>query len=127
VHAIKAKSFTIRTMFALALGCAALVAPGCGGDDLPPGPGRPEGDCGGFLGITCAAGTYCDFAEGSCGQGDVLGTCRTIPDVCTKECTETCGCDGKFYCNPCLAHAAGVDDSGELTCHDPDSPPPNTN
>jgi len=128
VDAIKAKSFTIRTMFTLALGCAAVVAPACGGDDMPPGPGRPEGNCGGFVGAACPAGMYCDYAAGNCGQGDLLGTCRRIPDVCTKECTKTCGCDGNFYCNPCLAHSAGVDDSLERSCHgDPDSPPPNTN
>jgi hypothetical protein len=126
VNHIKAKSFTIRTMFTFALGCAAVVAPGCGGDDMPPDPGRPGMECGGFAGILCPAGMYCDHQGGTCGLGDMMGTCRKIPDVCTQECTQVCGCDGTSYCNACLAHLAGVDDSAETTCYDADSPPPPT-
>jgi hypothetical protein len=48
----------------------------------------------------------------------MLGTCRAIPEVCTLECIAVCGCDGKKYCNACLAHVAGVDDSSDTTCTD---------
>jgi hypothetical protein len=114
VGKIKAKSFNLPTLFTLALGWAALVAPACSQQDTPP-PGN-GGDCGGIVGLTCAAGMYCDYEPGSCGKGDLLGTCRLIPDVCAQECTKTCGCDGKFYCNACIAHMAGIDDSAEASC-----------
>ena len=120
---IKAKSFMIRTAFGLALGCAALVGSACGGDDMPPG-GSTDDSCGGFVGKVCPGGKFCDYEAGSCGHGDVLGTCRAIPAVCTKECTTACGCDGLAYCNACMAHSAGVDDSAETTC---EGTPPTAN
>jgi hypothetical protein len=126
------KAFTVRALCALALGCAALVAPACGGDDTPagpevlPGPTPTRGDCSEPLGISCPAGMYCDYAASTCGAGDVLGMCRTIPDVCTEECSRTCGCDGLFYCNACVAHMAGVDDAADRSCSvDPHRRDPN--
>src|SRR5262249_13181293 len=45
------------------------------------------------------------------------GICRTtIGILCTADCPGVCGCDGKFYCNACVAHVAGTDDSTDRSC-----------
>jgi hypothetical protein len=82
--------------------------------------------CGGLLGRQCATGSYCDFPTGSsCGAADQTGVCRPKPEVCTADCPGACGCDGKFYCNACVAHTAGVDDTTGGNCIiDPPAPPP---
>lgn len=36
------------------------------------------------------------------------GTCAPIPDVCTQQLDEVCGCDDKTYGNACAAAQAGV-------------------
>jgi hypothetical protein len=74
----------------------------------------------------CAANEYCN-SEGSCGGG----VCAARPQECAFYCPVggVCGCDGHTYCNPCLAHAAGVDSTnaacsehsfkcGNLLCHE---------
>lgn len=128
---LKAKSFWMRTVLGLGLACVAFAG-ACGGEDMPAGsggqqlpagqlPGGNMGDpCGGILGLTCGEGRYCDFAS-ACGYADMQGTCRTMPTSCEEACTsKVCGCDGLSYCNACLAHLAGVDDT---TC-DSTPPPP---
>lgn len=114
---IKTKSFMLRALFGLALGCAAIAGSACGGDDKPPG-GNPDATCGGFAGLACAAGKFCHYEAGDCGRGDALGTCQAIPTVCTQECTAICGCDARSYCNACMAHLAGIDVSADTTCDD---------
>jgi hypothetical protein len=124
VKQIKAKALWVRTLCGFALGCMALAGSACGGDDAPPTGGDSDGTCGGLVGTLCPAGTFCDYEAGSCGHGDVLGTCQAFPTACTKECTMVCGCDGQAYCNACVAHLAGVDDSAESTC---EGTPPTAN
>lgn len=78
------------------------------------GCGRP---CGGFLGSTCAATEWCDYAGlHNCGRDDGMGVCRPRPSGCETVFEPACGCDGTVYDNACLSHAAGVD-----TWADPDS------
>jgi hypothetical protein len=120
-----AKSFTTRMGFLLSL-AGAIALSACGPDDPndPEGPGDggpedpPGGDCGGIAGLPCPGGMFCDFPSGMCGHNDEMGTCRPIPEVCTHECVQTCGCDGRSYCNACLAHAVGIDDAPGLSCDD---------
>lgn len=40
---------------------------------------------------------------------NTFGTCVTRPKTCGSVCPGVCGCDSRFYCNECLANAAGVD------------------
>jgi hypothetical protein len=104
----------VRTFWGACAVSAMLVA--CGGDDSPP---AWEGtSCGGILGAGCPADVaYCDYPEThDCGILDGSGVCRARPESCTKDCPGTCGCDGKFYCNACEAHRAGVDDEPSVTC-----------
>jgi hypothetical protein len=65
---------------------------------------------------------FCDFEPNSCGAGDMGGTCRPLPQICLDDCPMVCGCDGKFYCNACNAHAHGVDDSSNTSCFDGGAP-----
>ena len=77
------------------------------------GPAETCGDggdtCGGLLGVTCADGEFCNYAEFSqCGAADMTGTCEPIPEGCTEEYLPVCGCDGETHSNACNANAAGT-------------------
>ena len=138
---LEAKSLFSRIVFGLGIGCVALSIHACSGDDMPaPAPGntnQPSGEnddentgdpCGGIAGFTCPSGKFCDFEEGTCGVGDMFGKCRTIPASCEQDCTtKVCGCDGLKYCNACLAHFAGVDETLDTTTCEGIPPPPPTN
>lgn len=28
--------------------------------------------------------------------------------ICTQDCPQVCGCDGKTYCNTCIANSKGI-------------------
>lgn len=71
--------------------------------------GMPGGDCGGFAGLTCADGFYCDFAENDCGGADSLGTCMPRPAGCPDPARWVCGCDTFVYDGECEAASAGTD------------------
>jgi hypothetical protein len=116
VNAIQTKSSTVRTLFAVVLGCASLAVNACGSDDPPSG--TSDGLCGGITGKVCPEGQFCHHEGGTCGQGDALGACQPIPTVCAQECVQVCGCDAKSYCNACIAHMAGIDDAPSMTCDD---------
>lgn len=74
--------------------------------------------CGGIIGTICASPEWCDYPDASaCGVSDERGVCRARPASCGSDCPGVCGCDGKKYCNACLAHAAGRDDSTLKMCN----------
>jgi hypothetical protein len=80
---------------------------------------RPDAaviSCGGIAGAVCPTGMFCDFTASVCGASDQTGLCQPRPQVCTTDCPGVCGCDGRFYCNSCLAHSAGTDDSPNRDC-----------
>lgn len=68
-----------------------------------------ERACGGIAGLRCPEKQYCLYApEAHCGAADMTGTCAPIPDMCTQQVDEVCGCDDKTYSNACMAAHAGV-------------------
>src|SRR5262249_56328374 len=78
-------------------------------------------NCYNFPGFTseCGINSFCDFSAPTCGlaQGSfAAGICQPRPQLCPLDCPGVCGCNGQFYCNACLAHVAGTDDSSDRSC-----------
>lgn len=74
--------------------------------------------CGGFIGIPCDAGLFCEIAAGRCGA-DMQGKCVRVPTVCTKQFKPVCGCDNKTYGNDCARQAAKVSKRHNGACRTP--------
>ncbi len=73
--------------------------------------------CGGFAGLQCAEGQYCNFTpEATCGAADQMGTCASIPEFCTEQFEPVCGCDGNTYGNACEAAAGGTSVTHDGPC-----------
>jgi len=73
--------------------------------------------CGGFAGLGCPGGRYCNYPDASmCGAGDQTGTCEDRPEACTALYDPACGCDGHTYSNACMAASAGVDVAYDGEC-----------
>jgi Kazal-type serine protease inhibitor domain len=79
--------------------------------DAGPGPGGGT-SCGGFAGLPCPSGTFCDASEAAggtgCGVADGLGVCTDQPQGCPAIYQPVCGCDLRSYPSSCDAHAAGT-------------------
>ena len=94
-------------------------------------PERPDAGEGKLCGTRgagqCSGKQFCSFAASAqCGAADQGGTCKARPDVCEQSCTADgyCGCDGRNYCNECLAARAGTSVAHEGACET--TPPTST-
>jgi hypothetical protein len=72
--------------------------------------------CGGFPGIQCDPGLFCQKKPGQCFIIDMSGTCARVPKFCPRIFRPVCGCDGKTYSNDCLRQAAMVSKNHDGKC-----------
>ncbi len=70
--------------------------------------------CGGVNDVPCGQDEFCDLPEGA--ECDAEGSCAPRPEGCPEDCPGVCGCDQQFYCNSCIANAAGVEVSTDTSC-----------
>src|SRR5436305_12707029 len=72
--------------------------------------------CGGFPGIQCDAGLFCQKKPGQCFIIDISGTCAKVPRFCPRIFRPVCGCDGKTYPNDCERQRAMVSKNHDGKC-----------
>jgi len=72
--------------------------------------------CGGFAGIRCPSGQWCEHPANRCGAADMQGRCIRRPEVCNERFLPVCGCDGKTYGNDCKRRQAGVQKRSDGRC-----------
>ena len=72
--------------------------------------------CGGFTGLKCPKGQFCQHTPGTCFFSDAFGTCTRVPLFCPKIFLPVCGCDGKTYPNDCVRQSARVSKSHDGRC-----------
>lgn len=79
--------------------------------------GACEIRCGGFEGIQCPNGEFCERPAGLCDAADAGGICVGAPAACPLIYDPVCGCDGLTYGNDCVRRGARVqlDHRGECT------------
>ena len=70
----------------------------------------------------CASGSFCDQGEYTHGvpQCVELGVCVAIPEACSSQQSQICGCDGLLYSSSCHASMSGVGTQGALGCEPPE-------
>lgn len=72
--------------------------------------------CGGFAGIPCESGLWCEQRPGFCQGADIQGSCERTPEICSLNYNPVCGCDSKTYGNDCERRRARVAKSHDGPC-----------
>jgi len=70
----------------------------------------------GITALLCGESFYCQYEEGTCGDGDQSGVCAARPEICAEIYSPVCGCDGRTYGNACEAAGQGVSIRRQGTC-----------
>jgi len=97
--------FAVRAAHAAVWIAGGVLAFALGG---APGLHAQSNACGGPQDEDCAAGEYCRYEPGQCGEPGAQGTCEVLPEFCTQIYEPVCGCDGETHSNACEAARAGV-------------------
>jgi hypothetical protein len=72
--------------------------------------------CGGFIGVPCPEGFFCEFPPGTCNVADNQGTCVEVPELCPAIFDPVCGCDRVTYGNDCERQRAGAQKNHDGPC-----------
>jgi hypothetical protein len=68
--------------------------------------------CGGFPGLQCDGGLFCQQKPGTCKVIDMSGICTRVPRICPKvnprHVMQVCGCNNVTYNNDCERQQAMV-------------------
>jgi len=94
--------------------------PGSGGNSGTGGTTGVDGGtgqlCGGFAGLPCPTGQFCDMSSHCGAIADASGTCQPTGGGCIAVWLPVCGCDGKTYPSDCDRMSAGVLKASDGEC-----------
>ena len=96
------------TRFLVSIAAAVALMMMAAGDAGAIGLGK---QCGGFPGIPCDAGLFCQQKPGTCQIIDMSGICARVPRFCPRSTSvllKVCGCNNVTYNNDCERQQAMV-------------------
>ena len=96
--------------------CLALAFVPAAALPVTPSVAKVGAACGGFPGLACGRGEFCQHPPGTCFIPDMQGTCAKVPGICSMIYLPVCGCNGKTYANACLRMHAKVSKAHDGKC-----------